>query len=413
VEKELDFAEAPLPNYRYATVRRSLQVSVERLAADDENAARRYREVAVFQKARGIPIDPLLALWCATGSLRDRHARKCLQLLERKALLRSDAAWRWLGSSGSILSQTFATSTEETSLHDLQYDFLRSEQVDKPELHRTLLQQYDGLCGRARAKTLGDGYYIDYLVSHLNLAEWRGASRLLESFARSSAAQRVRVIPVLECLVESSDDEIRAGRFLPDVLRLEWDALFVNLAQGGYPLGAANVLGWLATDLWRRSHESLQHSVRKLQSLTALRHSMVAESPALTPPQRFARAGGLPLAPGGDGRVHTRPNRSTAHAPRADGRLSVAVRAPKAERYLYGHQPVALLAPSVSSGGADSQSVWIATVLGAPRHDSQYRDATERHDPVARSGIAGRSRLVCVQHELRRRQVRSLLGSCI
>jgi WD40 repeat protein len=153
-EADLTFLEHKFPNYEaYSTVLRSLQVSVDALTQEDPEATERYRQLAVFGFEEAIPEVAVLILWTDTSAnFKDRHARKLLNTLARKALI----------------SLTGAASSRQVSMHDLQRDYLHSTTPDKCDIHRTLLARYQARCQEGAWWTgPDDGYFFERLPIHL------------------------------------------------------------------------------------------------------------------------------------------------------------------------------------------------------------------------------------------------------
>ena len=151
-ETDLTFIEARLPNYPFSNVLRAIRLSVDVLGQEDPVAAERYHELVVFpQKA----VVPEAALWCRDKALSERKARRLLTNMGRKALLtlQGDSPHRRL------------------SLHDLQYDYLRAVAGDGiSTLQRTLVDAYRSKCPAGWASGPDDGYFFQFLPTHLAAA---------------------------------------------------------------------------------------------------------------------------------------------------------------------------------------------------------------------------------------------------
>ena len=323
-ERDLDFAEASLPNYHYATVRHALAVSLSRLSDEDSHAARRYRELAVFRKPRGIPVPAILALWTRDGDMKPRHARKLLTMLQRKALLRPDteterdvsrrileslrpthddgAAPRGTAVPPTSLKNLIAsasTSTsllpftrgERVSLHDLQYGYLRSETSEDPTLHGVLLAAYAPLIEQDRVATLADNYYLEHLIDHVTLAGWDDARAALQSLSAEfcSVSLLSHLGGIVAALWKGSADEIREGRYLPDDVRSAWDTTMAFFEGGNHPIGAPAALCWVMQDVQQQRlsssaenmafYNELKRRIRgELQRCNALRDGPFVET---------------------------------------------------------------------------------------------------------------------------------------
>ncbi len=158
------FAER-LPNYEYADVFKSIQVSVDFLSRQDPTAANRYLELAVFP-AKQVPEAAVVTLWTRNGDIAmDAHASsKLLTTLHNVALVE-----RLSGQGPERL----------LSLHDLQVDYVRAVVGDVRKLHETLLQAYYQHCRDGWATGPNDGYFFQYLPWHLKAARCTGELRSL------------------------------------------------------------------------------------------------------------------------------------------------------------------------------------------------------------------------------------------
>lgn len=274
-ERDLDFAEARLPNYRYATVQRSLEVSLSRLAADDPRMAARYHELAVFRRARGLPAEALLAFWRETGSITGRSASKLLRQLERRGLLRLSDDYGKAASGIDEPPYTMASlifawpRSGQVSLHDLQYGHLRTLAPDRPELHRALLQAYAGLADLPAEKALDDGYYVRHLGDHLNGAGWQETNAALRALGDAAIAHAPRLAETLVQMLLPSIAGAAPAASLP--VQSGIDRLLEDCARRGVPLGRAAVLRWLVERLFRELEQRVHDTVRKAEALSRQR----------------------------------------------------------------------------------------------------------------------------------------------
>ena len=146
-----------LPNYEYPDDFKTIQVSLDFLAKQDELAAKRYLELAVFP-AKQVPEAAAVTLWTRDGDITEPHARKLLTTLHNVALVE-----RLEGQSPE----------RRFSLHDLQVDYVRAVAADTGKLHETLLQAYRRKCRDGWVTGPRDGYFFEYLPYHLKEAGHR------------------------------------------------------------------------------------------------------------------------------------------------------------------------------------------------------------------------------------------------
>ena len=153
-EADLEFIEKHFPNYPYSDVFKALEVSVAALERLDNNAAERYRELAVCQADEAIPEEAVITFWGHTGKL---SARKVRQLLSKLA-------------SKGLLKQETKTTERRITLHDLQHNYLRAVQVEQGgmvSLHQQVLEAYRKQCTAEWASGPNDGYFFQQLTYHL------------------------------------------------------------------------------------------------------------------------------------------------------------------------------------------------------------------------------------------------------
>lgn len=126
-EADLSFIEKEqFPYYLNPNVFKALKVSVDALGRTNPHWEKHYLELAVFQVDEAVPEATIQTLWQHTGGLRERHVRKLLTTLERKALLR-------------VEGEAFH---RHIKLHNLHHDYLRAIQGDLTHLHNQLLEAY-------------------------------------------------------------------------------------------------------------------------------------------------------------------------------------------------------------------------------------------------------------------------------
>lgn len=154
-ESDLTFIEARLPNYAFPNVLRALRVSVDMLDREDPAAIERYHDLAVFPRKAAVSEAAVVTLWCRNGGFSERNARKLLTTLGLKALMTVQGK----------------NPDQSISLHDLQYDYLRAVAGEKiATLHGALIDAYRSKCPRGWASGPDDGYFFQFLPTHLAAA---------------------------------------------------------------------------------------------------------------------------------------------------------------------------------------------------------------------------------------------------
>jgi WD40 repeat protein len=152
---DLAAIERRLPQYPYPNLIRAMDVSLETL---DRQTAERYVDLAVFAGTSGFPVDVVRTYWAPLG-LSALDVDDLVDRLEDCSLLHQ-------ASSGRM------------TLHDLQYDYVRSRVEDPAILHRRLVDAYAGQCRGVWWNGPNDGYFFQHLPEHL-----RGAGREKERAA--------------------------------------------------------------------------------------------------------------------------------------------------------------------------------------------------------------------------------------
>ena len=148
---DLEFIQKHFAHYPYPDVFKALHISLEVLSKTNPIAAERYRELAVFPADEAISEATILRLWQYTGDLKTQTGRQILVTLNSKGMLHLERklSGLWI------------------SLHDLQYDYLRSQQIDLRYLHRHLLAAYRKQSPEGWQTGPNDGYFFEYLAHHL------------------------------------------------------------------------------------------------------------------------------------------------------------------------------------------------------------------------------------------------------
>jgi hypothetical protein len=150
-DADLAFIQKHFTHYPYPNVFKTLHISMEVLNRTNPIAAERYRELAVFPTDESIPEAAVLQLWQHTGDLKQRTARQILTTLAGKGMVRLDGEF----------------PHRQVTLHDLQHDYLRSQQTNLRALHDCLLAAYQANCPAGWHSGPDDGYFFDHLVLHL------------------------------------------------------------------------------------------------------------------------------------------------------------------------------------------------------------------------------------------------------
>ncbi|HEX8199143.1 MAG TPA: NB-ARC domain-containing protein [Isosphaeraceae bacterium] len=136
---------------QYETVLKSIQASVEFLAATDPEAVDLYRSLAVFPSDESVPQGVVAMLWEQTAGCPSWRGDILLSTLERKSLLRLEGK----------------SPRRRVSLHDLQHEYVRQTHPDLARLHHDVLEAYRGRCPAGWASGPDDGYFFQHLAAHL------------------------------------------------------------------------------------------------------------------------------------------------------------------------------------------------------------------------------------------------------
>jgi tetratricopeptide (TPR) repeat protein len=174
----LGFIEKRIRGYPYTNFLRAMSVSLDQLSKERKDASRRYRELAVFQSGKPIPLAAVITLWTRTGKLDEPEARKILAILQGKSLLR-------IGEP----------SEPSITLHDLQWDFLSASVPDAAPLHRTLIAAFDRRHPDGFQNAPRGDYIVERACMHLALAgEHNRLYQLIDRpwFERKSAREALR-----------------------------------------------------------------------------------------------------------------------------------------------------------------------------------------------------------------------------
>lgn len=145
---DLEQIRQEFPNYPYPTVLRAIQVSVE--ALESPLARECYLDLAVVHEGSAVPEAVLELLW-ERRRLDRIQTHDLIDLLVDRSLARRDPAGRLF-------------------LHDLQADFVRSQQRDLQALHRDLVRAYEARTPGGWHTGPDDGYYFAHLFHHLKEA---------------------------------------------------------------------------------------------------------------------------------------------------------------------------------------------------------------------------------------------------
>jgi hypothetical protein len=140
----LEFLDHP-----YGSVFKSLRMSTDALPP---NEAERYFELSVFPEDVKVPIETICTLWRHTGQLDSYQARHFLTGFARKSLLTLDGM------------------AKAVSFHSLQHDFLRINDDSPIDANVQLVEAYRAQCPEGWASGPNDGYFFQFLPTHLAAA---------------------------------------------------------------------------------------------------------------------------------------------------------------------------------------------------------------------------------------------------
>jgi len=143
-EADLSKIKTDLLDYPYSNLFRALEVSVNDL---DPQYRNRYLDLAAFPEDTIVPLEALETFWEPEG-LNKFDVSDLTDEFINRSLARS-------GGNG-------------LTLHDLQYDFVRSQGGDLKALHRRLLDAYGKKCPNGWPSGPDDGYFFQHLAYHLS-----------------------------------------------------------------------------------------------------------------------------------------------------------------------------------------------------------------------------------------------------
>jgi hypothetical protein len=152
--RELDFISHRFDEYVYATVKQSIQISLDTLDGTYRDAALRYRELAAFVWQSGVPASAIARFWNKQGGLPPHHAERLLVFLQQRSLIELRGT-----PPGS-----------EAYLHDLHLAFIEEESDEVHRLNEALLSSYRRPYPDGWWSVPDDGYVHGHLVRHLDLA---------------------------------------------------------------------------------------------------------------------------------------------------------------------------------------------------------------------------------------------------
>jgi len=150
----LDEIRHRFPDYEHPDLLRALKVSVDSLDSRDDDEGRRARKMAARQRYLELAIFPgntplppaVLATYWSSGGVNESIAAKLMDLFVERNLARRDV-------------------TGHLVLHDLQHDYLVSEQRDAlKDLHRRFIDAHRMKKGWHEA---ADAYLVSHLARHL------------------------------------------------------------------------------------------------------------------------------------------------------------------------------------------------------------------------------------------------------
>lgn len=141
---DLEKLRRDFPSYPYPDLLRAIRVGVDALWVEVQA---RYFDFGVFPEDTAIPEAVLQTFWRPLDY--DVHAtHDLLDLLANKSLMRRDTEGR-------------------LTLHDLQFDYVRTQCGDRSALHNRLVDAYASVCQDGWHSGPDDGYFFAHLGHHL------------------------------------------------------------------------------------------------------------------------------------------------------------------------------------------------------------------------------------------------------
>jgi WD40 repeat protein len=148
---DLEEIQIQFPDYAFPSLIAAIEVSVKQLPKEIQKC---YLDLAVFPEDTLIPEPALTVIWGREG----KEVRRIASQLVNRSLATRDAS-------------------THLSLHDLQVDYVRNEDVRKQAgvesvsaLHGRFLEVYAGRCTEGWPAGPRDGYYFEHLPWHLKEA---------------------------------------------------------------------------------------------------------------------------------------------------------------------------------------------------------------------------------------------------
>jgi hypothetical protein len=145
---ELDYVRHQFEEYVYATVEKSLRISLDALPQADRT---RYLELAAFFWESGVPAPTILRLWEQRARLPAHRGLRLLVFLQQRSLLQLHGA----------------PERYDVRLHDLHLMHIGRDEKKAAALGRVLLGAYRPDEGSAWWSVADDGYLRRCLVRHL------------------------------------------------------------------------------------------------------------------------------------------------------------------------------------------------------------------------------------------------------
>ncbi len=150
-EADLEYLSSKILHYPYLSVFKSIKVGIDLLLRDEPLAAELLVDLCVFRPDRPFPENAVLTMWQHHKKVRNREARKIINLLCSRSLVQ--------------------TSESGLSFHDLTYDFIKGSANHYVALQENLLAAYSSKCEQGWHTGPCDGYFFENLIFHLAEAQ--------------------------------------------------------------------------------------------------------------------------------------------------------------------------------------------------------------------------------------------------
>jgi len=175
----------------------SIKTSVDALPPFE---AKKYLRFAAFPEDKQIPEHAVLTLWLYINGINEADGRRLFIKFKNKNLLKLEEK----------------ELPRKISLHDLQYDYVRSSFSNPQEPHENIIEAYGKKCNGEWHKGLDDGYFFSHLAYHLAQAgKKQELEKLLFNFkwlqARLDATDIYGLIDDFDHLKDDEDARLVKG----------------------------------------------------------------------------------------------------------------------------------------------------------------------------------------------------------